>query len=51
MGLTGTCYRVVHESMMRVRRGTHKVPSEISVEKIRFRVKLVGAFQDLGVRH
>ena len=32
-------------------RGTRDVPNKSSVEKIRYRVKQVGALRDLGVRH
>ena len=50
-GLRGNCYRAVCESVTRARRGTRDVPNKSSVEKIRCRVKRVGALRDLGVRH
>ena len=36
---------------MSVGRGTRDVPNKSSVEKIRCRVKRVGALRDLDVRH
>ena len=49
--LRGICYRAVRESVTSARRGTRDVPNKSSVEKIRCRVKQVGALRDLGVRH
>ena len=49
--LRGICYRVVRESVTSARRGTRDMPNKSSVEKIRCRVKRVGALRDLGVRH
>ena len=49
--LRGICYRAVRESVTSVGRGTRDVPNKRSVEKIRCRVKRVGALRDLGVRH
>ena len=43
VGLRGTCYRAVRKSVMSTRRGMREVPSEISVKKICYIVKLVGA--------
>ena len=43
--------RAVRESVTSARRGTRDVPNKSSVEKIRCRVKRVGALRDLGVRH
>ena len=50
-GLRGICYRAEHESVTSARRGTGDVPNKSGVEKIRCKVKRVGALQDLGVRH
>ena len=50
-GLGGICYRVERESVTSVVRGTRDVPNKSSVEKIRCRVKRVGALKDLGIRH
>ena len=50
-GLRGTCYRAERESVTSVGRGMRDVPNKSSVEKIRCRVKRVGALRDLGVRH
>ena len=41
--LRGICYREVRESVTSARRGTRDVPNKSSVEKIRCRVKQVGA--------
>ena len=49
--LRGICYRAVCESVTSAGRGTRDVPNKRSVEKIRCRVKRVGALRDLGVRH
>ena len=49
--LRGICYRAVRESVTSARRGTRAVPNKSNVEKIRCRVKRVGALRDLGVRH
>ena len=43
------CYRAVRESVTSVGKGTRDVPNKSSVEKIRCRVKRVGALRDLGV--
>ena len=50
-GRRGICYRSVPESVTSARRGTRDVPNKSSVEKIRCRVKRVGALRDLGIRH
>ena len=50
-GLRGICYRSECKSITSVERGTRDVPNKSSVEKIRYRVKRVGALRDLGVRH
>ena len=50
-GLRGICYKAERESVTSARRGKRDVPNKSSVEKIRCRVKWVGALQDLGVRH
>ena len=49
--LRGICYRAVCESVTSARRGTRDVPNKSSVEKIRCRVKQVGALRDLVFRH
>ena len=49
--LGGICYRAERESVTSVGRGTRDVPNKSSVEKIRYRVKRVGALRDLGIRH
>ena len=49
--LRGIFYRVVRESVTSAGRGTRDVPNKSSVEKIRCRVKRVGALRDLGIRH
>ena len=48
-GLRGICNRAERESIMSARRGTRDVPNKSSVEKVRCRVKQVGALRDLGV--
>ena len=50
-GLRGICYRAERKSITSAGRGTRDVPNKSSVEKIRCRVKRVGALRDLGVRH
>ena len=50
-GLRGICYRAERKSVTSAGRGTRDVPNKSSVEKIRCRVKRVGALRDLGVRH
>ena len=49
--LRGICYRAVREAVTSARRGTRDVPNKSSIEKIRCKVKQVGALRDLGVRH
>ena len=50
-GLRGICYRAERESVTSVERGTRDVPNKSSVEKIRCRVKRVGALRNLGIQH
>ena len=51
VGLGGICYRAERESVTSAGRGTRDVPNKSIVEKIRCRVKRVGALRDLGIRH
>ena len=50
-GLRGICYRAERKSVTSAGRGTRDVPNKSSVDKIRCRVKRVGALRDLGIRH